>query len=91
MPGPRLYPGPIESPSVGRGAWGLGTSLVQIFPDEPTVQSKLGTANFKFIHNLKVESYVLFVGKFKDLAQETISQVILRGLLRGSEERSQVI
>ena len=64
MPGPRLHPGPIESPSVGRGAWGLGTSLVHIFPDESTIQSKLGTANFKFIHNLKVESYVLFVGKF---------------------------
>ena len=58
MPGPRLHPRPTESPSLGRGTWGLGTNLVQIFPDESTTQSKLGTANFKYIHNLKVESYV---------------------------------
>ena len=46
----------------------------------------LTTIDLKNIHNLKVETYVLFGGNFQDFqAQEAASHVTLRELLRGGE------
>ena len=48
--------------------------------------------DLKNIHNLKVESYVLFCGSFLGLqAWEAASQVTVRELLKGDMGRSQII
>ena len=47
--------------------------------------------NFKNIHNIKIESCILFHGNLGLQAQETVSQEILNELPLREERKSQVI
>ena len=61
------------------------------FPHFLTGVSPKISVDIKNIHNLKAESYVLFIGSVWTSSREKASQVSLRDLLRGGKEGSQVI